>query len=66
MLPQALKINLLLIILTTEYHFFHPQCYHKALLVVHPDKVRHGGGTLEEVAQAEMIFDALKEAFGRM
>lgn len=40
--------------------------YHKALLLVHPDKVKNNGGSLEEVATAEMIFDLLKEAFGRI
>lgn len=37
----------------------------KANLLVHPDKVRQRNGTDEQVAIADMIFDALKEAWGQ-
>lgn len=39
--------------------------YMKANLVVHPDKVKQKGGTLEQVATADMIFDVLKGAWGK-
>lgn len=39
--------------------------YMKANLVVHPDKVKQRHGSLEELARAEMIFDALKSAWGK-
>lgn len=39
--------------------------YMKANLVVHPDKVKQKGGTLEQVATADMIFDVLKLAWGK-
>ena len=41
------------------------KAYHKALLVCHPDKVKHGGGSLDEIVQADMVFDALKDAWGK-
>jgi hypothetical protein len=37
----------------------------KANLLVHPDKVRQRAGSDEQVAVADMIFDALKEAWGQ-
>lgn len=37
----------------------------KANLLVHPDKVRQRNGTDEQVAIADMVFDALKEAWGQ-
>ena len=37
--------------------------YMKANLLVHPDKVRQKNGTDEQVVIADMIFDALKEAW---
>jgi hypothetical protein len=37
----------------------------KANLLVHPDKVRQRSGSDEQVAIADMIFDALKEAWGQ-
>lgn len=46
----------------------HPQVkrvYMKANLVVHPDKVKQKGGTLEQVATADMVFDVLKAAWGK-
>ena len=39
--------------------------YMKANLVVHPDKVKQKGGSLEQVATADMVFDVLKAAWGR-
>ena len=39
--------------------------YMKANLVVHPDKVRQKGGTLEQIVVADMAFDALKTAWGK-
>ena len=39
--------------------------YMKANLVVHPDKVKQKGGTLEQVATADMVFDVLKAAWGK-
>lgn len=39
--------------------------YMKANLVVHPDKVKQKGGTLEQVATADMVFDVLKSAWGK-
>jgi hypothetical protein len=38
----------------------------KANLLVHPDKVRQRNGTDEQVALADMIFDALKDAWGQL
>lgn len=35
----------------------------KANLLVHPDKVRQRNGSPEQVAIADMIFDALKDAW---
>ena len=49
----------------------HPAClqvkrvYMKANLVVHPDKVKQKGGSLEQVATADMVFDVLKGAWGK-
>lgn len=37
----------------------------QANLVVHPDKVKQKGGTLEQVATADMVFDVLKGAWGK-
>lgn len=39
--------------------------YMKANLVVHPDKVKQKGGSLEQVAIADMVFDVLKSAWGK-
>eukprot|EP00887_Chlorella_sp_A99_P002539 scaffold6.g2539.t1 len=39
--------------------------YMKANLVVHPDKVKQKGGTLEQVATADMVFDVLKVAWAK-
>lgn len=39
--------------------------YMKANLVVHPDKVKQSHGSLEQLTRAEMIFDALKHAWGK-
>ncbi|KAL4421727.1 hypothetical protein ABPG77_002343 [Micractinium sp. CCAP 211/92] len=41
------------------------RAYMKANLVVHPDKVKQKGGTLEQVATADMVFDVLKAAWGK-
>lgn len=37
----------------------------KANLLVHPDKVRQRNGSDEQVAIADLLFDALKEAWGQ-
>lgn len=39
--------------------------YMKANLVVHPDKVKQKGGTIEQVTIADMVFDILKSAWGK-
>ena len=39
--------------------------YMRANLVVHPDKVKQKGGTLEQVTTADMVFDVLKGAWGK-
>jgi len=39
------------------------RCYMKANLVVHPDKVKQKGGTLEQVVTADIAFDILKVAW---
>ncbi|CAD7705465.1 unnamed protein product [Ostreobium quekettii] len=39
------------------------KAYMKANLIVHPDKVRQKNGTNEQVVIADMVFDALKEAW---
>lgn len=39
--------------------------YMKANLVVHPDKVKQKGGSVEQVATADMVFDVLKSAWGK-
>ena len=41
------------------------KAYMKANLVVHPDKVRQKGGSLEQIVIADMAFDALKSAWGK-
>lgn len=41
------------------------KAYMKANLIVHPDKVRQKHGSDEQVAIADMVFDALKEAWGQ-
>jgi len=40
------------------------RAYMKANLLVHPDKVRQRAGGDEQVAIADMVFDALKDAWG--
>lgn len=39
--------------------------YMKANLVVHPDKVKQKGGTVEQIVVADMAFDALKVAWAK-
>ena len=39
--------------------------YMRANLVVHPDKVKQKGGTLEQITTADMVFDVLKGAWGK-
>jgi len=39
--------------------------YQKALLIVHPDKVKNRGGTVDQIVLADMIFDELKTAWGK-
>ena len=39
------------------------RCYMKANLVIHPDKVKQKGGTLEQVVTADIAFDILKVAW---
>ncbi len=39
--------------------------YMKANLIVHPDKVKQKGGTLEQITIADMVFDVLKVAWGK-
>jgi len=39
--------------------------YMKANLIVHPDKVKQKGGTLEQITTADMVFDVLKVAWGK-
>jgi hypothetical protein len=39
------------------------KAYMKANLLVHPDKCRQRGGSPEQVARSDMIFDVLKEAW---
>ena len=39
--------------------------YMKANLVVHPDKVKQKGGTLEQLTIADMVFDVLKQAWAK-
>ena len=41
------------------------KAYMRANLVVHPDKVRQKGGTVEQIVIADMAFDALKTAWGK-
>lgn len=41
------------------------RCYMKANLVVHPDKVKQKGGSIEQVVTADIAFDILKVAWGR-
>ena len=41
------------------------KAYMRANLVIHPDKVKQKGGTLEQQLVAEMAFDALKTAWGK-
>ncbi|CAG9460061.1 unnamed protein product [Pedinophyceae sp. YPF-701] len=39
--------------------------YQKALLIVHPDKVKMRGGNVDQIVLADMIFDVLKTAWGK-
>ncbi len=39
--------------------------YMKANLVVHPDKVKQKGGTVEQLTIADMVFDVLKQAWAK-
>ena len=39
--------------------------YMKANLVVHPDKVKQKGGTVEQIVIADMAFDTLKTAWSK-
>lgn len=39
--------------------------YMKANLIVHPDKVKQKGGTVEQIVMADMAFDVLKVAWGK-
>ncbi|KAK9820200.1 hypothetical protein WJX72_007422 [[Myrmecia] bisecta] len=41
------------------------KAYMKANLIIHPDKVKQKGGTVEQLVVADMAFDALKTAWGR-
>jgi hypothetical protein len=41
------------------------RAYMKANLVVHPDKVKQKGGTVEQIVIADIAFDALKNAWGK-
>ncbi len=41
------------------------RAYMKANLVVHPDKVKQKGGSLEQVATADMVFHILNAAWGK-
>lgn len=41
------------------------KAYMRANLVVHPDKVRQKGGTVEQIVIADMAFDVLKTAWGK-
>ncbi|KAL3136427.1 hypothetical protein ABBQ38_005683 [Trebouxia sp. C0009 RCD-2024] len=39
--------------------------YMKANLIIHPDKVKQKGGTVEQIVIADMAFDVLKNAWGK-
>lgn len=39
--------------------------YMKANLVVHPDKMKQKGGTVEQIVIADMAFDVLKNALAK-
>ena len=41
------------------------KAYMRANLVVHPDKVKQKGGTVEQIVIADMAFDVLKGAWGK-
>jgi len=41
------------------------KAYMKANLLVHPDKVRQRGGSEEQLAVADMVFDALKDGWDK-
>lgn len=40
--------------------------YHKALLVIHPDKVKQRGGPSDQVYIADRVFDQVRDAFKAM
>jgi len=40
--------------------------YHKALVVIHPDKVRQRGGDTSQVYIADKVFDQVRDAFKAM
>jgi hypothetical protein len=66
-------------VLSKEQHSHHPsptaselpspcavqvkRCYMKANLLVHPDKVKQKGGSLEQLVTADIAFDILKVAW---
>ena len=39
------------------------RCYMRANLLVHPDKVKQKGGSLEQLVTADIAFDILKVAW---
>lgn len=41
------------------------KCYMRANLVVHPDKVKQKGGSVEQIVIADMAFDTLKTAWNK-
>ncbi len=41
------------------------RAYMKANLVIHPDKVKQKGGTVEQIVIADIAFDALKNAWAK-
>ena len=41
------------------------RAYMKANLIVHPDKVKQKGGSVEQIVIADIAFDTLKSAWGK-
>ena len=50
--------------LMSIFRYFLGKSYHKALVIIHPDKVRQKfGGDMDKVFVADKVFDQVRDAF---
>jgi DnaJ-domain-containing protein 1 len=42
------------------------KAYHKALIIIHPDKVRQKGGSTDQCYIADRVFDQVRDAYKAM